>query len=87
VNDVPELQEQIGKHKPGDVVKMLIQTKKEIKEVSVELRNENGNTEIINKKLTEKESILYGATLEDLQINDLKRLNIKSGVVLKKIGN
>jgi hypothetical protein len=33
---------------------MLIQTKKEIKEVSVELRNENGNTEIINKKLTEK---------------------------------
>ena len=87
VNDVPELQEQIGKHKPGDVVKMLIQTKKEIKEVSVELRNENGNTEIINKKLTEKESILYGATLEDLHLNDLKRLNIKSGVVLKKIGN
>ena len=68
VNDVPELQEQIGKHKPGDVVKMLIQTKKEIKEVRVELRNENGNTEIINKKLTEKESILFGATLEDLRL-------------------
>ena len=87
VNDVPELQEQIGKHKPGDVVKMLIQTKKEIKEVRVELRNENGNTEIINKKITEKESILFGATLEDLKINDLKRLNIKSGVILKKIDN
>lgn len=85
VNDVPELQEQIGKHKPGDEVNVIIQRNNELLELKVKLRNKNGNTEIINKKITEKESILFGASLEDLEPIDLKKLNIQSGVRLKKI--
>ena len=85
VNDVPELQEQIGKYKPGDEVNVLIQRNNELIELRVKLRNRNGNTEIINKKILEKETILFGASLEDLLPNELKKLNIKSGVRLKKI--
>ena len=47
VNDVPELQEQIGKYKPGDVVNILIQRNGNEKLMNLTLRNENGNTEII----------------------------------------
>ena len=49
VNGVPELQEQIGKYKPGDNVKVIIQRKGEKKIIEVKLRNYKGTTEIIDK--------------------------------------
>lgn len=49
VNDVPELQEQIAKHQPGDIVEVLIQRKGENKIYKISLRNQNGNTELINR--------------------------------------
>ena len=49
VNDVPELQEQIAKHQPGDLVDILIQRKGENKVYKISLRNQNGNTELINR--------------------------------------
>ena len=87
VNDVPELQEQIGKHKPGDIVNILIQRNGNEKKMELKLRNENGNTKIINKKLKIEKSIIFGALLEDLNENDLKRLGIVSGVEVVSIEN
>ena len=65
VNGVPELQEQIGKFKPGDTVTVIIQRKGEKKIIEVKLRNNKGTTEIIDKNKLEKESSLYGAVLKN----------------------
>ena len=80
VNDVPELQEQIGKYKPGDVVNILIQRDGNEKLMRLTLRNENGNTEIINNKLIEEKSMIYGAYFKDVNESKLSQLNIESGV-------
>ena len=80
VNGVPELQEQIGKYKPGDVVTVIIQRKGEKKIIEVKLRNNKGTTEIIDKNKLEKESSLYGAVFEELNNESLKYYNINSGI-------
>ena len=80
VNGVPELQEQIGKFKPGDIVKVIIQRKGEKKIIEVKLRNNKGTTEIIDKNKLEKESSLYGAVFEELNKESLKYYNINSGI-------
>jgi len=80
VNGVPELQEQIGKFKPGDTVKVIIQRKGEKKIIEVKLRNNKGTTEIIDKNKLEKESSLYGAVFEELNKESLKYYNINSGI-------
>jgi S1-C subfamily serine protease len=59
VNDVPELQEQIGKHQPGDKIKLILRRDKETKLIEITLRNESGNTEIINKRKLEAESLIH----------------------------
>lgn len=85
VNDVPELQEQIGKHKPGDIVDILIQRKGNEKIIKLKLRNENGNTEIINKKLNEEKAMFHGAYFIDVNVNKLRQLGLMSGVEVKSI--
>ena len=51
VNDVPELQEQIAKYKPGDVVNLIIQRNGINKTVKIKLRNDKGTIEISKRKL------------------------------------
>ena len=80
VNDVPELQEQIGNYKPGDNVKIIIHRKGEKKIINVKLRNNNGTTEIIDKNKFERESSLYGAVFEDLNKESIKYYKLSSGI-------
>ena len=87
VNDVPELQEQIGKYKPGDIVKLIIRRKRETKLIEVTLRNEKGNTKLIDKRKLEAESTLFGATFINVSKTNLRRLSIKSGVEIQSIKN
>ena len=51
VNDVPELQEQIAKYKPGDIVKLIIQREGINKAVKIKLRNDKGTIEISKRKM------------------------------------
>ena len=87
VNGVPELQEQIGKFKPGDTVTVIIQRKGEKKIIEVKLRNNKGTTEIIDKNKLEKESSLYGAVFEELNKESLKYYNINSGIKIISLNN
>ena len=80
MNDVPELQEQIGKYKPGDVVNVIIQRNRIEKSVNLVLRNENGNTEIINNKINEDKAMVYGAYFKDVNKNKLHQLGLSSGI-------
>jgi Do/DeqQ family serine protease len=85
VNGVPELQEQIGKYKPGDKITVIIQRKREKKIIEVILRNNKGTTEIIDKNKLERESSLYGAVFEELSKESLRYLNINSGIKVVSI--
>ena len=85
VNGVTELQEQIGKYKPGDKITVIIQRKKEKKIIEVRLRNNKGTTEIIDKNKLERESSLYGAVFEELNKESLKYLNLNSGIKVVSI--
>ena len=85
VNDVPELQEQIGKFKPGDKVKLIIRRDGETQLIEVTLRNENGSTAIINKRKLEAESTLFGATFINLKERGIKKDEFKNGVKIQSI--
>ena len=85
VNDVPELQEQIGKFKPGDKVKIIIRRDGETQLIEVTLRNQSGNTSIVDKRKMEAEATIHGAKLTDIEQNELSSLNISSGVKIESI--
>ncbi|MBM78652.1 MAG: deoxyribonuclease HsdR [Crocinitomicaceae bacterium] len=87
VNDVPELQEQIGKFKPGDIVNLIISRDGENQLISVELRNESGNTDIINKHQLEKESIVHGALFIDVDDKTKEKLRLNFGVKIQSLEN
>jgi Do/DeqQ family serine protease len=84
VNSVAELQEEIGKRRPGDKVSLTIRGKngnEEVKELV--LRNQDGETKLVSKEEIAK-NVALGATFLELTSKDRKELNISNGV---KIGS
>lgn len=85
VNSVAELQEEIGKRRPGDKVSLTIRKEngeQEIKEVV--LRSADGETDLKSKAEMSKTSAL-GATFAELTAKEKKELNISYGVKVKAI--
>ena len=81
VNSVSELQEQVGKHRPGDQVAVLIKRDGTEKTFNITLRNLKGNTSVVK---TENLSAL-GVEFGDISNKDKERLNIEQGVQILKI--
>ena len=81
VNSVSELQEQVGKHRPGDQVVVLIKRDGTEKTFNVTLRNMKGNTSVVK---TENLSVL-GVEFGEISNKDKDRLNIDQGVQVLKI--
>ena len=87
VNSVAELQEEIGKRRPGDKVSLTIRTKNNdetIKELV--LRNKEGETKLVSKEEISKNFAL-GATFIALTNKEKKELNINSGVKINSINS
>jgi serine protease Do len=85
VNSVAELQEEIGKRRPGDKVSLTIRTKggdEEIKELI--LRNQDGETSLISKEEIAK-NYAFGATFIELSSKEKKELNITYGVKIETL--
>lgn len=85
VNSVAELQEEIGKRRPGDKVALTIRNKnneEEIKELV--LRNKEGETKLVSKEEISKNYAL-GATFIELSSKEKKELNISYGVKISSI--
>jgi Do/DeqQ family serine protease len=86
VNNVPELQEQIGRFRPGD--KVMVTLRRGLKEVilPVVLKNQKGNTELVQREKSAEASVgALGATFEAVSKEDMKRLNIDSGLRITKL--
>ena len=84
VNDVPELQEQIGSFRPGEKASITIRRGSEIKSLTIVLRNKEGNTAKI-KKADISKLTAYGASFKSLSPQELKDLKINNGVKISSI--
>jgi len=84
VNTSPELQEQVGKYRPGDKIEVVIVRDDVEKVLKMELKNKEGNTEIIKKDKNAIISIL-GAEFETLSAEELRKLNIPAGVKISRL--
>lgn len=79
VNNSPELQEQVGKYRPGEVVDVRVKRGDNQLVVPITLRNAEGNTAKVNKTKVEVKSSL-GATFQTVPKEELKKLDLSNGV-------
>ncbi len=86
IKNVPELQEQVGKFRPGDKINVsLLRDDKEIN-LPLTLKNKDGNTTFIKKEEKEITSIQsLGASFETLSAEELKKMGISSGLRITKL--
>ena len=85
VNSPSQLQEEIGKRRPGDKVVVTIRKKNGEEEVlDVVLRNKDGDTDLLSKEDVSKNFAL-GATFVELTEKEKKDLNVSYGVKVKSI--
>lgn len=89
INNIPirnfnELQSQIGRYRPGDKVKVIVDRKGKELNYTVELKNDQGNTEIT--KSVDGMKIL-GATFAEITNDKKQQLGISSGVEVTNVTN
>lgn len=86
INSVSQLQEQVGRYRPGDEIGVLVLRDGKEKNIPVVLRNKFGTTEVVKKEAKRVEETL-GVELSEVSNEDMKRLRIQGGVRVEKIGN
>ncbi len=84
VNNVTQLQEQIGRFRPGDNVVVTVLRDDTEKNFNVILRNQHGNTEI-KRKPVDIATAGFGAAFETVDASVLHKLKLKNGVAVKDI--
>ncbi|MDG1841236.1 MAG: Do family serine endopeptidase [Crocinitomicaceae bacterium] len=85
VNSVAKLQEEIGKRRPGDKIKVTIRNNKgSEKNIEIVLRNKEGKTKLVSKEEIKKNFAL-GATFSELTNKEKKENGIEKGVKIKSI--
>ena len=78
VNSTSELQEQISRYRPNDKVNVVINRENKKQQISVTLRNMEGNTKIVSAK--DEDISILGAQLSEVSSTEKNKLGIKSGV-------
>lgn len=84
VRNVNELQAKIGEYRPGDEIDVTLKREESVITKKVTLRNYEGKTEIIK----DTKNTVYkrlGAKLEEIKEEDMKRLKLEGGVVVKEL--
>jgi Do/DeqQ family serine protease len=81
-NGVAELQEKIGRKRPGENVKIELIRDGETKHYIVTLRNIKGTTDVVKPNNGDK---LLGATFEKVSDEQLKRLQIRNGIKITNL--
>lgn len=84
VKTTAQLQEAIGRHRPGDQVKLVVNREGKERELTVSLKNKAGNKEAVTKEKTEILSTL-GVELENASSKECKKAGIDSGVKVTKL--
>jgi serine protease Do len=85
VDNSSQLQEYLGRFRPGDKVKVTFKRGKEIKTTTITLKNKVGSTEVV--KRSDKAIVSsFGADLQPLSKSELTSLGISSGVRVVRVG-
>jgi len=84
VNSVPELQERVSRHRPGEKVNLIILRGGKRKPFDVTLRNIRGTTDFISSNSFDQ---TLGANLEDVSVENLRRLGVRYGIQVVDAGN
>lgn len=84
VNSVPELQEIIARHRPGDILNVKVNRKGKERSVKVKLKNLEGETKFLAKNKKEILNIL-GADFEEVDNATANRLGISGGLKVNKL--
>ncbi|MCB0479206.1 MAG: Do family serine endopeptidase [Crocinitomicaceae bacterium] len=84
INSVAQLQEYIGKKRPGDKVMVHLTREGVPKAIEVTLKDLNGDTKLISKAEVSKKSAL-GATFELLDSKEKKDLGIDYGIKIERL--
>ena len=85
VNSTSELQEQIGKHRPGDMVVVEVKRDNKRKPFNVTLRNKNGDTAIVKGNNNPED--IFGAKFVAISDRDKEELGIRYGVKITELAN
>ena len=86
VNSVSELQEQVGKHRPGDKGTVTYIRNGKETTIPIVLRNQVGNTNVVTTAMVGGESI-FGAKLESLGSSEKNSLNVDYGVKILELND
>jgi len=81
-----ELMEIIGRHHPGDKVRLKVDRKGKMFDFSVTLRNQHGKEKMVERDSQEILDLL-GVELEEIDNKTARKLEIKSGLKITKLDN
>jgi len=87
-NTVPQLQQSIGLHRPGDKVTITVNRDGKEKDLDVTLRNRTGGSEMVKKTESSVAMNSLGAQFDNLTTQEKQRLSrykIESGVKITDI--
>ncbi len=84
VNNVPELQEQVSRYRPGDIINVTVKRNEQLKTIKLTLKNKNGDVSIVEKTKAEAITSL-GALFEPASKAELKKLNIENGLKITQL--
>ena len=89
VNDVPGLEEQIARMRPGDKVNITINRNNKEMEIPVLLRNLDGNTNKVGAVEKEEPAVsnVLGASFSTASKEELSKLGIENGVKVVQLDN
>ena len=82
VRSVAELQEQIGRHRPGDIIYVEVLRDNSVKKIQVELKNRQGSTEIVS---SQNVSELLGAKFKELDLQSLEKIGLSHGIQVESV--
>ena len=85
MKNVPELQEQVARFRPGDKINVTLKRGGKSKVVTVTLRNMNGDTDIITKAAETASLRTHGAALTMADESELRGLNLDYGVKVEEL--
>jgi serine protease Do len=85
VNTVSELQEQVGKHRPGYKATVSYLRNGKENTVPIVLKNQAGNTSVVTAAM--EGDIIFGARLESLGSSDKNSMNIDYGVKVVEVND
>jgi serine protease Do len=90
INTSAQLLEQIGRHRPGDVVNITVQRKGNEEQIKVALENAEGKKEIVRKEniasSQRRTATMLGANFKELSVAERKKYGVTGGVIVTKLG-